>query len=85
MNSKKEVTQDLDKWERSSSFPILAKYFSGWLTQYSDVEYYEKNLNRDSSKSIYNLNNDYSVSVIEFISGMTDHFIMKVFEEMTRF
>ena len=45
----------------------------------------EKNLYRDSSQYVYNLNNDYSVSVIEFISGMTDHFIMKVFEEMTRF
>lgn len=84
LSSKEEIVSNLPQWKKSSSSPILAEYFSGWLTQYSDISYSSMDLN-SVSKCIYKLDTDYSVAIIEFISGMTDHFIMKVFEEMTRF
>ncbi|WP_197702829.1 hypothetical protein [Thermoanaerobacterium sp. RBIITD] len=64
-------------------YPLLTKYFIEWLKKYSN--------NRDNSKLkndvIYDLENknDYIQSIIDFISGMTDNFALRIFDELTSF
>lgn len=64
-------------------YPLLTKYFIEWLKKYSN--------NRDNSKLkndvIYDLENknDYIQSIIDFISGMTDNFVLRIFDELTSF
>lgn len=66
-------------------YPFLAEEFSGWLEKYSNVE------DRDNEKYfnnlVYDLNdiNQYSKSIIDYMSGMTDQFIVRVYDEIVSF
>ena len=65
-------------------YPMLTQHYTHWLQKYANVE------NRDphyKNKVLYDLNSidDYRKSCLDFISGATDNFAMKLFSEITSF
>ncbi len=66
-------------------YPVLCSTFKEWLIKYSDFATEEDRRNKKFvNKVIYDINNenDYKVAVIDFISGMTDSFAIKMFNEI---
>jgi len=68
----------------SSSFPLLTRFFYEWLEKYAKVEKRQK---KYKNIVLYNMEDerDYISSIIDFISGMTDSFAIKIFNEITTF
>lgn len=58
-----------------------------WLVKYSDVDVDEKRKRRYANDVIYKISSraDYLRATLDFISGMTDNFAIKMFEELIRF
>lgn len=67
--------------------PKLIETFKDWLVKYSDIAPQERIDKKLANKVIYSIDNqeDYKLSIIEFISGMTDRFAIKSYEEITSF
>lgn len=68
-------------------YPLLCSTFCDWLIKYSNVAP-EHRANRGFiNKIIYDINSkrDYETAVIDFISGMTDSFAIKMFNEIITF
>lgn len=69
-------------------YPLLCEHFKDWLLKYSNAA---DNDYRQSSKYInkiiYDINNpkDYKIAIVDFISGMTDSFSIKLFNELIAF
>lgn len=81
-------TQTLDVIKRhSSTYPDLTEYFKKWLLLYANPPSKEYENPKYKNIKIYNLNeeNDYYQAIIDFISGMTDTFAIKIFDEITSF
>lgn len=69
-------------------YPLLCSTFSDWLIKYSNAAEEKERLNRKFlNKVIYDIENkkDYDTAVIDFISGMTDSFAIKMFNEIITF
>lgn len=69
-------------------YPQLCSTFSDWLIKYSNTISKEERLNKKLlNKVIYNIDKelDYKTAVIDFISGMTDSFAIKMFNEIISF
>ena len=80
---RKEKT--LDEVRRySNTYPTLVEVFSEWLLKYA---YPEQRGRMFKNEILYDLKKkkDYLQSIIDFISGMTDIFAIKVFTEVTTF
>ena len=77
----------LDDLENNKhSYPKLIDAFISWLVKYSNVQNRDPRYNNASM--IYDLKNDplaYKKAVIDYISGMTDNFIVAVFNELISF
>ncbi len=77
--------------ERVKSFqrqyPLLMQTFYGWMEKYSDA--FDKNdpQNKYKMPALYKIadKKDYSRAIIDFISGMTDSFAVRIFEELISF
>ena len=69
-------------------YPLLCEHFKDWLLKYSNVSdaTYREN-KKFINKIIYNIDeiNDYKMAIIDFISGMTDSFSIKIFNELIAF
>lgn len=71
----------------SEIYPLLTKYFVEWLKKYSkNIRGYERE-GKYKNDIIYDMKNymNYLQAIIDFISGMTDSFAVKVFNELTSF
>jgi len=85
----------IDKLEKNKDlYPTLISTFTDWLIKYSDIrnnekvqENYSNRISRLKNKIVYKIENyqDYIRSTIDYISGMTDSFAIKVFNEITSF
>ncbi len=68
-------------------YPVLSVDFSDWLIKYSNID--EKtHLNRKyRNKIIYNIDNinDYKQAILDYISGMSDSYAIKVYNELIEF
>ena len=64
-------------------YPFLSDEFSSWLERYTNSPEREFRLN----KEVYDLNNEeeYSKAIIAYMSGMTDGFIVRIYNEITSF
>lgn len=66
-------------------YPVLSEEFSEWLETYSN------SIDRDNekyyNKIIYDLNdiNQYSKAIIDYMSGMTDQYIVRTYNEIVSF
>ena len=68
----------------SEVYPILCGVFLEWLKKYSCSDIREKFF---QNKILYDLQNekDYIKAIVDFISGMTDSFAIKLFNEIIMF
>lgn len=66
-------------------YPVLSEEFVGWLANYTNIK--ERDDDDFKSKIIYNLNNlkDYERAIIDYMSGMTDNYIVKIYNEIVSF
>ncbi len=66
-------------------YPVLSEEFSSWLETYANCD--ERDNNKYFNKVVYDLNNikNYSRAIIDYISGMTDQYIVRVYNEIVSF
>lgn len=69
------------------NFPILARYFNDWLIKYSNMDLERKEKLKFKNATIYDINDreSYVKCCLDFISGMTDNFALKVYNEIISF
>ena len=67
-------------------YPLLIKEFTRWIIKYSSLEGMSRPREYKNSL-VYDIKDekDYRRSIIDFISGMTDNFAIKLFKELTTF
>ena len=70
-----------------SIYPELSSTFINKLEKYSDLGGLTSRDPRFKNKVIYQLENryDFIVAIIDYLSSMTDHFAIKIFDELTTF
>lgn len=80
-NGEKTI-QELEKVQEL--YPELTSGFIDWLNEYSDINTNRQNL---KNKIIYHMcdEKDYFKSILHFISGMTDNYAMKIYNEIISF
>jgi len=68
-------------------YPVLTSHFEDWLMKYSNANSRTSKDKRFQNQVLYMIedNRDYQQAIIDFISGMTDHFAIKIFNEITSF
>lgn len=68
-------------------YPNLTDTFSEWLVKYSDVDLQQKENLRLANQVIYHISDrrDYLRAILDYISGMTDSYAIKIFNELTSF
>ena len=66
-------------------YPNLSSEFVAWLSNYAETE--DRDYNLYNNKIIYNLNNekDYSQAILDYIAGMTDQYIVQIYNEIVAF
>ena len=66
-------------------YPVLSEEFVGWLANYTNIK--ERDDDDFKSKIIYNLSSlkDYERAIIDYMSGMTDNYIVKIYNEIVSF
>jgi dGTPase len=81
----KKTVQKLDRLRRA--YPLVSECFYDWVVKYSDADIKKRKMRRYQNRIIYNIEsrNQYIQSVLDFISGMTDNFAIKIFDELTSF
>ena len=69
----------------SRYYPNLSNEFIEWISNYANTE--DRVISKYNNKIIYNLENieDYCRAIIDYISGMTDKYIIQVYDEIVRF
>lgn len=83
-----DKTNTLNKLENNKNlYPLLIMHFIDWLSKYSNINSRTSKRNKYKNQIIYDLNNkeDYLNAIIDYISGMTDSFAIKVFNELINF
>ncbi len=82
----KEKTLDVIRSQKDI-YPLLSSIFIDWLQKFGKPNERDKAINRLKNEVIYDTYNynDYILAVIDYISGMTDSFAIKVFNELTMF
>ncbi len=69
-------------------YPLLCEHFKDWLLKYSTASNKEyRQSKKFINKIIYDINDldDYKMAIVDFISGMTDSFSIKLFNELIAF
>ena len=63
-------------------YPELATEFVGWLSNYADID--ERNSEAYNNKIIFDVTNekDYKMAIIIYLSGMTDKYIVKMYNTL---
>ena len=66
-------------------YPVLAEEFASWLEEFSNSA--DRDDNKYLNKIVYDLNNikDYSRAIVDYMSGMTDQYIVRVYNEIVSF
>ena len=63
-------------------YPELIQEFIGWLSNYSEID--DRNINKYNNKIIFDISKekDYSKAIITYLSGMTDKYIVKLYNSL---
>ena len=71
----------------SKFYPTLTIDFSDWLIKYSNIDEKTHNIRKYKNQIIYNINDefDYKQAIIDYISGMSDNYAIKVYHELIEF
>jgi dGTPase len=72
---------------KSRYYPVLIPTFTDWLLKYSDVNIDLRDKRKFNNKIIYHIDNetDYVRAILDFISGMSDHYAVKCFNDVMKF
>lgn len=70
--------------KNTEQYPILASTFKEWILKYTASKHRPE---KYKNKILFDLKNenDYKRAAIDFISGMTDSFAIKIFNEIIKF
>lgn len=68
-------------------YPVLVASFIDWLQKYATIEHRNLKVNKYQNEVLYHLENkeDYIQAIVDYISGMSDSFAIKIFNEITTF
>jgi dGTPase len=79
----KNTIKNLKKMRRY--YPVLASEFSSWLSNYAITEDRDNKLY--DNKIIYNLEKleNYNRAIVDYMSGMTDIYIVKIYNELINY
>ena len=71
----------------SKFYPTATLDFSDWLVKYSNIDEKTHKLRKYRNTLIYNIEDmmDYKQAIIDFISGMSDNYAIKIYKELTEF
>ena len=78
----------IEKLKKYSKFyPTLTLDFSDWLIKYSNIDEKTHILRKYKNKIIYNIadSTDYKQAIIDYISGMSDNYAIKAYNELIEF
>lgn len=83
--SNKNIFDELEK--ARADYPNLIHSFKDWLGKYSFSSWKIERAANYKNKLIYNLNDEreYIRAVVDYITGMTDQYAIKIFEELIKF
>ncbi len=75
----------IDKYK--NIYPRLTHFFKSWLIKFGSPDAREKKTNLFKNEILYDISKekDYIQAITDFVSGMTDAFAIKMFEELTTF
>lgn len=79
----KATIKNLHKMQRY--YPVLASEFAGWLSNYANTE--DRNTKEYDNKIVYDLENleDYNKAIVDYMSGMTDIYIVQIYNELINY
>lgn len=79
----KNTIKNLHKMHRY--YPTLSSEFSSWLANYALTE--DRKDKEYNNKIIYNLENieDYNRAIVDYMSGMTDLYIVQIYNELINY
>jgi len=82
---REDTIKNIDK--NPGSYPLLTKFFKRWLLKYCIPNQRDSLKNIYENKILYDLKKekDYLKAIIDFISGMTDNFAIRAFNEIITF
>lgn len=65
-------------------YPLLSADFRKWMVKYSDIDEEFRITHKFNNKIIYDIENfdDYKQAIIDFISSMSDKYIMRVYNDV---
>lgn len=68
-------------------YPNLITHMEDWLIKYSNVDLSKKEKQKYYNEPVYNIKSqtEYQKSIVDFISGMSDRFAIKIFNEIISF
>jgi dGTPase len=88
-NISESLLINIKKDKDGQKYPLLIKYFEEWIIKYSNIDLKEKKIARYrfENKIVYDFANekDYYRAILDFIAGMTDNFVIKVYNEIISF
>lgn len=66
-------------------YPMLSYEFTNWLSNYAITD--DRKSEEYNNMIVYDLNSleDYSRAIIDYMSGMTDNYIVQVYNEIVSF
>ncbi|MEA5115549.1 MAG: HD domain-containing protein [Geobacteraceae bacterium] len=72
---------------KSSYYYVMIPTFTDWLLKYSDVNMDLRDKRKFNNKIIYHIDNEteYVRGILDFISGMSDHYAVKCFNDVMKF
>lgn len=81
----KDTNITLNKYK--NIYPFLTSSFKDWLIKYTSIDLDERKKQSYENRIVYNIEDkrDYIRLIIHYISGMTDNFAIKSFQELTSF
>ncbi|MBR1617993.1 dNTP triphosphohydrolase [bacterium] len=88
LNDYYDGSNSINKLKKYSKFyPTLTLDFSDWLVKYSNIDLHLRDLRKFKNKIIYDINNkmDYKQAIIDYISGMSDNYAIKAYNELIEF
>ena len=79
----KNTIKNLHKLQRY--YPTLASEFASWLSNYARTE--DRNEKEYDNKIIYDLENldDYNRAIVDYMAGMTDLYIVQIYNELINY
>ena len=79
----KNTIKNLKKMKRY--YPTLAEEFTAWLSNYAITE--DRDCKAYDNKLMYNLESldDYNRAIVDYMSGMTDIYIVKIYNELINY